>query len=134
VGRFGSYNENMCTRVRMNFGPGGEDFSRRAWDKGLVGIWYGSWTPDDLEKAYGKSRPIDAKSVRNRLNALMSKSGSSIGNNGIHAVIRFDDLPNGAWVFAYFDRTLHFAQIADERLLIGPKSFNVGQKPSSVRK
>lgn len=124
----------MCVRIRMTFGHGGEDFSRRAWEHGLVGIWYGSWTPDDLERAYGKSRPIIPRSVKDRLNASMRKSGCSIDDNGAHAVIRFDDLPKGAWVFTYFNRALHFAQIADEHLKAGPTSFNVGAETFKRKK
>jgi hypothetical protein len=114
----------------MTFGNGGEDFTKRAWSANRVGIWYGSWLPDDLYEAYGKERPVVAREVAQRLNEIMAfrKSSCTISESGANTSRRFDDLLLGQWVFVYFDRKLHFAQIADETLHCDPDGFCVGEE------
>jgi hypothetical protein len=120
----------MCVRIRMNFGNGGEDYTQRAWERDRVGIWYGSWEPQNLYDAYGEERPIDAVSVARSLNQAMTARGTAcrIGESGVHTAKRFDDLLADAWIFVYFNRTLHFGQIADETLLCDPNVFAVGEE------
>jgi hypothetical protein len=52
----------------MTFGNGGEDFTECAWISSRVGIWYGSWLPNDLYDAYGNERPVVTGEVVQRLN------------------------------------------------------------------
>ena len=122
----------MCVRIRMTFGNGGEDYTGRAWEMDRVGIWYGSWLPDDLYGAYGDPnvRPVIASSMALNLNEIMEARGSScaISESGANTARRFDDLLSGSWVFVYFDRTLHFAQIANDGLFCEPEMFQVGEE------
>jgi hypothetical protein len=41
-------------RMRLKAGDYGE-FSRRAWDRDEIGVWYGSWTAEDLKAASSPS-------------------------------------------------------------------------------
>jgi hypothetical protein len=120
----------MCVRIRMTFGNGGEDFTERAWRLNRVGIWYGSWLPDDLYNAYGDERPVVAVQVAQNLNEIMAARGTacSISESGVSTSRRFDDLPVGEWVFVYFGRKLHFAQIADGTLHCAPDIFSVNEE------
>jgi hypothetical protein len=84
----------------MNFGNGGEDYARRAWELNRVGIWYGSWERQDLYDAYGNDRPIVAANVALLLNQRMAARETSceIRESGVHAARRFDDLQAGEWI------------------------------------
>ena len=41
--------ESRYWRIRMKYG--GEELTREAWERNEVGIWYGSWTAEELESA-----------------------------------------------------------------------------------
>jgi hypothetical protein len=120
----------MCVRIRMSFGNGGEDFTERAWKANRVGIWYGSWLPDDLYAAYGDDRPVFVSQVAKTLNDAMAARGTScsITESGVSTSRRFDDLPTDAWVFVYFGRKLHFAQIAEDTLRYDPDHLAVNEE------
>jgi hypothetical protein len=118
----------MCHRFRMRFGNAGEDFASRVWDAGYVGIWYGSWLPEDwmaaseVCKAEGTSTPL---AVKEKIESF----GRSISGDGVHVAKRFDDLPQGAWVFTVFNRSIHLAQLGDQRDLFEllPQFANEGE-------
>ena len=78
-----------------------------------VGIWYGSWQPEDLYAAYGEDRPVVAANVARNLNETMAARGSSfsISGSGVNTSRRFDDLAVGQWIFVYFDRKLHLLRL-----------------------
>ncbi len=43
--------ESLNTQVwRLRMNAHGSDFTERSWDAGELGIWYGAWTAEDLEK------------------------------------------------------------------------------------
>lgn len=101
----------------MNFGTAGKDFASEVWNAGFVGIWYGSWVPQDLYDAYDALRatpPVKARALATELTAIMMRKGSSteISPEGASAALRFDEMAVGTWVFTYFDRTIHLAQIS----------------------
>ncbi len=107
----------MCYRFRMNFGTGGEDFAADIWNAGFVGIWHGSWVPEDLYRASDSCRTnsyVRPKALACALNEIMSSKGSSskISQEGAGAALKFDELEIGAWVFTCFDRSINMAQIA----------------------
>lgn len=108
----------MCFRFRMNFGPGGQDFASEVWNEGFVGIWHGKWAPDDLYEASDSCRRtngyVTPKALARALNELIESRGgpSDISAEGARAALRFDELDANEWVFTFYDRTIHLAQIA----------------------
>jgi len=107
----------MCYRVKMNFGARGEDFAERAWQNNMIGIWYGSWTPEELYAAYGAARPVSARDTAERLNKLMTSRGDRcvISEAGVKTALRFDDKWS-AWLDLYQCRrdTLDKESVWDE--------------------
>ena len=114
----------MCFRFRMNFGSGGEDYASKVWNEGFVGIWQGQWAPEDLYKASDSCRPtkgfVTGEALARALNELISSRGgpSDITDQGAGAALRFDEMEAGVWVFTFFDRTIHMAQIAGAELQV----------------
>lgn len=137
----------------MNFGTDGRDFAQEIWESGFVGVWYGSWAPQDLYGTYEESRVdgrVNAALVAEALNRQMRQAGSdsTVVPEGVRAAMRFDEITVDTWVFTYFDRTLHFAQVADPDPQVLPqfehhaetfkakpiknkKSFRIDQLPAS---
>jgi hypothetical protein len=108
----------VCYRFRMNFGTSGEDFASEVWNAGFVGIWHGSWVPEDLYSASDSCRRahgyVTPKALARALSDVMASKGSSseIKREDAGAGLRFDELEVGTWVFTFFDRSIHMAQIA----------------------
>jgi hypothetical protein len=119
----------MCFRFRMNFGPGGKDYASEVWNEGFVGIWQGQWDPEDLIEACNSCRLIKGyvtpKALARALNELISSRGvpSDISAEGGRVALRFDEMVAGIWVFTFFDRAIHMAQIAGDELRVLPQ-FN----------
>jgi hypothetical protein len=94
------------------------------WNAGFVGIWHGSWVPEDLYSASDSCRRahgyVAPKALARALNDLMASKGSSseIKLEDAGAALRFDGLEVGTWVFTFFDRSMHMAQIAANDLVV----------------
>jgi hypothetical protein len=122
----------MCFRIRMKFGHKGEDFSQRIWEAGLVGIWFGAWDIQDLYDAYDAYPGIARERVTNTqiatfLNTTLVRRGLPANVSSADAALgkRFDELLPDTWMFAYYNRTLHVGQLAEEDTHDGPVHFNV---------
>jgi hypothetical protein len=122
----------MCFRIRMKFGHQGEDFSQRIWETHRVGIWFGAWDIQDLYAAYDAYPGIAGDRVTNTqiatyLNKTLVSRGLPANVSSADAALakRFDELLPGTWMFAYYDRTLHVGQLAEEDTHDGPVHFNV---------
>jgi hypothetical protein len=137
----------------MNFGSRGKDFASDVWHAGHIGIWYGSWLPEDLVQACDACRSggwVRPQPLADELNRMMSANDSSsrIEPEGASASLRFEGLEVGTWVFTYFDRAVHLAQIAAEDPIVLPqfayhgetfkakliqnrKTFRLGELPPS---
>lgn len=97
-------------RVRTRYSPTEEDFTRRAWERNEVGIWYGAWTAEDFEIALQQDDPKDS------LNRIQNEKGLAweISNGSIHTARRFfHEIKSRDWVVVCFDGQLHLGQIAD---------------------
>jgi hypothetical protein len=97
----------------MRFGKGGEEFASKVWDANYVGIWYGSWLPLDWMDAWEACKAagtLKPESVEKEL----GRQGRYIRADGVNTARRFDDMPVDTWVFTYFDRAIHLAQLADQ--------------------
>lgn len=69
------------------------------------------------------------KALACALNELISSRGgrSDITAEGARAALRFDELEVGAWVFTFFDRTIHLAQIAAANPVVLPQFNHNGE-------
>jgi hypothetical protein len=142
----------------MKYSPTDEDFTKRVWEQGLVGIWFGSWDIDDLYAAYRAYRPKKNNEVTNLeieryINKLLIDRGlpNNMRAKFVPTIKTFDEeLDEDVWVFTYFDGALHFGQIADinprddprfdcekEHFKVKPikncKSFDVAKLPDAFR-
>lgn len=121
----------------MNFGARGEDFAERAWQNDMIGIWYGSWTPDEFYAACGSTRPLSARDTAERLNRLMASRGEHcvISEAGVQTALRFDDkLDAGTWVFTFFGKSIHIAQVADINPFVADASFVKNEEVFKVKR
>jgi hypothetical protein len=116
----------------MKFGHKGEDFSQRIWEANRVGIWFGAWDIQDLYDAYDAYPGISRDRVTNTqiasyLNKTLVSRGRQANVSSADAALgkRFDELLPGVWMFAYYDRTLHIGQLAEEGTHDGPEHFSV---------
>lgn len=75
--------ESRYWRIRMKYG--GEELTREAWERNEVGIWYGSWTAEELETALESERPLPYLSKANRKHGLDWK----VPSNFLKAAERF---------------------------------------------
>jgi len=103
----------------MRYGTGGDDFTERVWEKGLIGIWFGSWDIEDLYSAYEAYRPKKNHEVTNleveqHINDLLKGRGLPQNMNAafVPTIKKFDQLTENTWVFTYFEGRLHFGQVA----------------------
>lgn len=104
-------------RIRMRFRPTGEDLTQEAWERGVVGIWYGAWCAKDLRSVEG----LGAEEAAKRLSRLPSqkKLGKSIPSRFVNIARRFRDVGEEDWVFVYFNQAMH----------LGRASAGLRQKP-----
>jgi len=117
----------------MKYGKNGEDFAKRVWGEGLIGIWFGSWDIADLYAAYGAYRPkqnyeVTNSEIEKHINKLLRdrKLPENMAAGDVPTIKTFDDkLTEGTWVFTYFDGKLHFGQVADVNPIDEPRfNFN----------
>ena len=91
-------------RMRLNAEDYGE-FSRRAWDRNEIGVWYGAWTADDLEAA--SSRSSTRGEIAADLNALQAQRdlGWDVSTNWVDTAQRFKRISDEDWVVLYLSDT-----------------------------
>jgi len=93
----------------MNFGTGGKDVAKLAWESGKVGIWYGGWTAKDLEEALQKGTPDEQKDWLSNVPAQRQLFEVTWGF--FKTSLRFRRIRELDWVYVYFDEALHFAHV-----------------------
>ena len=91
-------------RIRLKAGEYG-DFSRNAWDRDEIGIWYGAWTPNDLVAASsGSSTRGEIASALNALHA-QRELGWNVSVGYVDTARRFKDISEEDWVVLYLNET-----------------------------
>jgi hypothetical protein len=100
--------ESRYWRIRMKYG--GEELTRKAWERNEVGIWYGSWTTEELETALESESPLPYLSKANRRHGLDWK----VPSNFLKVAERFRSIGAKDWVFVYFDGKLGLAKISSD--------------------
>jgi hypothetical protein len=95
-------------RIRLNTQGQGE-FSRRAWDRNEVGVWYGAWTVNDLDAAF--SRSSNLAGLASNLNALPAQRnlGWNVTTNYVGTAQRLKSIPEDDWVVLYLSDTREIA-------------------------
>src|SRR5687768_16837508 len=96
-------------RIRMKKG-GEQDFTREAWERNQVGIWYGAWTVDDWQVA--QERP-DSVQYLQKLPKQVALDW--IPTKGyIDTARRFAAIREEDWVIVFYDDRLHFGRVRGE--------------------
>lgn len=93
----------------MNFGTGGKDVAKPAWESDKVGIWYGGWSAKDLEEALQKRTPKEQKDWLS--NVAAQRQLFEVTREFFNTVLRFRRIRELDWVYVYFDEALHFAHV-----------------------
>lgn len=119
-------------RIRMNYSPTGEDVSKPAWEKGLIGIWYGAWTARDLETV-NDLPPTQAAEVLASLPS-QKRLNWKVTPGYIRTARRFRDISNDDWVFTYYEQALHLGQTASPILPEPAKEFERNGEVFKVRR
>ena len=106
-------------RIRMRFRPTHEDLTQEAWERGVVGIWYGAWTARDLKETEG----LSAEEAAMRLSKLPTqrKLGRTIPPRFVNIARQFRSIGKEDWVFVYFNQSIH----------LGRASFGIRPTPIS---
>lgn len=115
-------------RVRFRCSSG--DFSRRAWEKGVIGIWYGAWGPERFAPALKSPDPAKYLSSLPQ----QKKLGWEITSGYFSAARRFYALTEQDWVFTYFDDAIHLARIASGVLLKADAELSMDGELFKVRR
>lgn len=100
-------------RIRMNFRQEKER-AKCAWNMGQVGIWFGAWTPDELNKAdilcKDEGKDAAAKYMEAREEEKTCKW--EFKKSYFETCIRFRDIEEHKdWVVVFFDETLCIGQL-----------------------
>ncbi len=116
----------------MKFGKQGEDYSKRFWEAGRIGAWFGAWEIQDLYASYEAYRPkrndqVTKREIADYLNKVLVQRGlpAHVSATDAGMAQSFDELPKDTWMLAYFDRTLHLGQLAESETHDGPTHFDV---------
>ncbi|WP_424946355.1 hypothetical protein [Candidatus Spongiihabitans sp.] len=92
------------------------DHAKRAWEMGQVGVWYGAWSPEELDNAIEKrSEEGKVTALEYLANTKRQKKldwGESYPEKMFDTCWRFQDITeNRDWVVVYFDDALHLGQL-----------------------
>jgi len=94
-------------RIRLTNGEG--EFTRRAWDRNEIGIWYGAWTPADLEAASSGSSTNEQ--IAAHLNSVQAQRdlGWEVSASYVGTARRFKNISDEDWVVLYLSDTQDIA-------------------------
>jgi hypothetical protein len=94
----------------MKHGGSGRDVTSAAWAEGLIGIWYGAWSANDLKALSGES----AASAAAKLSKLKSQVRLNwpVKPSFVATSRRFEAIQPDDYIFTYFDSKLHIAKPA----------------------
>ncbi len=115
-------NEPRYWRIRMNFGTGGKDVAKPAWENDKVGIWYGGWSAKDLEEALQKGTPDEQRDWLSNVPA--QRQLFEVTWQFFDTSLRFKRIRELDWVYVYFDDALHFAHVTGPLESDGDSKFN----------
>lgn len=121
-GRCSVGNEPKYWRIRMTFGAGGKDVTRSAWEKDIVGIWFGGWNAEEFAAAMQKS-------TVNEQRAYLSQSPAqsrlfSLSAKDFNTCLKFNSIASTDWVYVYFDEAFHFARVNAKMETSCSEAFN----------
>jgi hypothetical protein len=107
-------------RIRMTYSPTHEDVTQEAWEHGVVGIWYGAWTPKNLKDV----EELSADEAARRLSTLPAQRtlGWRIRSQFVNIARHFRNIGEEDWVFVYFNQSIH----------LGKTSFGIQPKPIAL--
>jgi hypothetical protein len=94
-------------RIRLNNGEG--EFTRQAWDRNETGIWYGAWTPAELEAASSGSSTNGQ--IAAHLNTIKAQRdlGWEVSASYEGTARRFKNISDEDWMVLYLRDTQDIA-------------------------
>jgi len=125
----------------------GHEVTKEAWEKGVVGIWYGAATAEEITKALN----LNVREGQDFLLSLPNQRRLGWTRIDLNAPRRFSEIAENDWVFTYYGGSLHFAHTTGEvqsdpthewnfdgetfkyRSIVGKKSFPLAELPDAFR-
>ena len=133
----------------------GTDHSKCAWEKHQVGVWYGAWSPEELNKAIERCDEEGKDAALEYMNntSEQQKLGWKYTPSFFDTCRRFKDIKEKEdWVVVYFEDTLCLGQLCGDiqiqkghelnnpngesfhfRHVINQKCFSLTELPDSYR-
>src|SRR5271165_4259159 len=89
-----------------------DEFTKEAWDRDEVGVWYGAWTSHDLTDALDRN----ASDPSAYLMELPSQRALGWNNLDVGAAIRFTRITGDDWVMVFLreSQEIGLAQVCSE--------------------
>src|SRR5947209_1492850 len=98
-------------QIRMRFGVGGEDLAGSVWDTDHIGIWFGSWLPEEFEKTLGLQAEERLR-VLNRINDQRGVGWHFQKDGELAVVRRFYDITAEDWICTCFGGRVHIGHVS----------------------
>lgn len=111
-----------CWRIRMKAAD--RDYTRDAWRRGEVGIWYGAWSAEDFYAATASGKTQEFLAALPAQKDLGWKP--PLPKSYFDTASRFAAIAPTDWVVLYLDETLHFARLEGQMLSQREHPLNLG--------
>lgn len=116
-------------RIRLKSRDYG-DFTRDAWNRNEIGIWYGAWTPDNLTTACQQSS--ENKTIAEELSDLPAQQALwNLTSGDVATARRFQGISDNDWIVVYLSdtREIGLAKISGalETTVAHPLNLNNGE-------
>jgi PEGA domain len=122
-------------RIRIK-DPNQTDFSRAAWDRDEVGIWYGAWTAANFAAAREKSST--SEEIAAELNDIPAQHKLEwlLKPGVVDTARRFADMPENEWVVVYLRdlQEIGLARVHGQLCSSDSHPFNSGGEPFKYRR
>src|ERR1700733_14798091 len=98
-------------RVRVKVGYS-DDFTKEAWDRDEVGVWYGAWSASDLEDAL-RENSSDPSAYLKELPCQLDLGWDSVD---VGPAVRFRNITSNDWVVVFLrnDQEIGLAHVCSE--------------------
>jgi hypothetical protein len=109
-----------------------DDFTRDAWDRGEVGVWYGAWSARDLEDALAENSS-DPSAYLKELPSQLALGWSSLD---VGPAVRFRNITSNDWVVIFLrkDQEIGLAQVCSELNSLPDHPLNTNGEVFKYRK
>lgn len=95
-----------CWRIRMRCNN--HEVTKEAWEKGVVGIWYGAATAEEITRALN----LNSREGQDFLMSLPNQLKLNWTGIDLNIPRRFSQIAEDDWIFTYYGDSLHFAHVS----------------------